>query len=104
LIEDHELRIDRDVAAIAGLAFDRGGDLAADERKSRTCKVMLPPLAVGVLASVEIAPPLLISRRLAETVIDPASPLPVDWAVICGPGSGSTMSAAAMPAPPAMRR
>jgi hypothetical protein len=24
VIEDHELRVDRDVAAIAGLAFDRG--------------------------------------------------------------------------------
>src|SRR5205823_5360717 len=55
---------------------------------------MLPPLAVDVSASVEIAAPLFIKRRTAETVIDPASPLPVDRAVICGPGSGSTMSEA----------
>jgi hypothetical protein len=51
---------------------------------------MLPPLAVA--ASVEIAAPLPASRRKAETVTEPASPLAVDIAVICGPGSGSTMS------------
>src|ERR1700719_2492611 len=55
---------------------------------------MLPPLAVDVAASVEIAAPLFINKRPAETVIDPASPLPVDRAVICGPRSGSTMSEA----------
>src|ERR1700730_5228223 len=55
---------------------------------------MLPPLAVDVVASVEIAAPLFINKRPAETVIDPASPLPVDRAVICGPRSGSTMSEA----------
>src|SRR3984893_5097547 len=53
---------------------------------------MFPPLAVT--ASVEICAPLFINRRAAETVIDPASPLPVDCAVICGPGPGSTMSEA----------
>ena len=53
---------------------------------------MLPPLAVDVSASVEIAAPLFSNRRTAETVIEPASPLPVDCAVNCGPGSGSTMS------------
>src|SRR6266478_1441687 len=56
--------------------------------------VMLPPLAVEVSASVEIEAPLFIIRRTAETVIDPASPLPVERAVICGPGSGSRMSEA----------
>ena len=45
-------------------------------------------------ASVEIAAPLFISSRVAETVIEPASPLPVERAVICGPASGSTMSEA----------
>src|SRR6516164_400547 len=53
---------------------------------------MLPPLAFEVSASVEIAAPLPSSRRPAETATEPASPLPVDIAVICGPGSGSTMS------------
>src|SRR5208282_3505001 len=55
---------------------------------------MLPPLAVDDFASVEIAAPLFISTRKAEMVTEPASPLPVDSAVICGPGSGSTMSEA----------
>src|SRR5215813_11245914 len=55
---------------------------------------MLPPLAADVSASVEIAAPLRSSRRKAETLTDPASPLPVDRAVICGPGSGSTRSEA----------
>src|SRR5438105_38751 len=55
---------------------------------------MLPPLAVEVSASVEIAAPLFINKRTAETVIEPASPLPVDRAVICGPGSGRIMSEA----------
>src|SRR5262249_61730101 len=32
--------------------------------------------------------------RTADTVIERASPLPVDLAVICGPGSGNTMSEA----------
>ncbi len=63
-------------------------------RKSRRCKVMLPPLAVEVSASVEIAAPPFISKRAAEMVIDPASPLPVDFAVICGPVSGNTISEA----------
>src|SRR5437016_1772484 len=57
---------------------------------------MLPPLAVDVAASVEIAALLCINKRPAETVIEPASPLPVDRAVICGPRSGSTMSEATM--------
>jgi hypothetical protein len=48
---------------------------------------MLPPLAVDVSASVEIAAPLFSSRRTTGTVIEPASPLPVKRAVICGPGS-----------------
>jgi len=43
---------------------------------------------------VEISAPLLINKRVALTVIDPASPLPVDTAVICGPGSRKTMSEA----------
>src|SRR6516165_4864294 len=53
---------------------------------------MLPPLAFEVSASVEIAAPLASNRRPAEIVTEPASPLPVDIAVICGPGSGNTMS------------
>jgi len=31
LVEHDELRVGRDVAAIAGLAFDRSGDLAAQQ-------------------------------------------------------------------------
>jgi len=60
--------------------------------RSLTLSVIFPPLAV--VASVEIAAPSLINSRTAETVIEPASPLPADCAVICGPGSGSTMSEA----------
>jgi hypothetical protein len=48
--------------------------------------------AVEVRTSVEIAALSFINRRTAETVIDPASPPPVDCGVICGPGSGSTIS------------
>src|SRR6266446_6192879 len=57
---------------------------------------MLPPLAADLspTASVEIAAPLFIRKRTAETVIEPASPPPVDLAVICGPASGSTISEA----------
>ena len=55
---------------------------------------MSPPLAVDVSASVEIEAPLLNSRRITERVIDPASPLLVDRAVICGPRSGNTISEA----------
>ena len=68
--------------------------LLTRKRKSRSLRVMLPPLAVDVSASVEIAAPLFIKRRAAERVIDPASPLPVERAVICGPRSGSTISEA----------
>jgi len=52
---------------------------------------MLPPLGVGVSASVETAAPLLINKYNGETVIERASPLPVDLAVIWRPRSGSTM-------------
>src|SRR6266446_5702137 len=57
---------------------------------------MLPPLAADLspTASVEIAAPLFIRKRTAETVIEPASPPPVDLAVICGPASGSAISEA----------
>ena len=57
---------------------------------------MLPPLAVDLSASVEISAPLFISKRTAQTMIEPASPLPVDRAAICGPGSGNTISEATM--------
>jgi hypothetical protein len=96
VVEDHELWVDPDVAAVPGLPLDRGGDLAADEiEEIAPFSVILPPLAVDVSASDEIAARLFISSRTAETVIDPASPLPVDLAVICGPRSGSTISEAA---------
>jgi hypothetical protein len=43
-----------------------------------------------------MAAPSLISSRMAATVTDPALPLPVERAVICGPEPDSTISEPAL--------
>ena len=69
VIEDDEWRVDRDVAAIAGLAFDRSGDLAAQQiEEVAQLRRDLPPLAFEVSASVEIAAPLATRRRAVAAI------------------------------------
>jgi hypothetical protein len=97
VVEHDQIGIDRDVAAVAGLAFDRGGNLAAHQiQKIGDIERDIAAVGRRRLGFGRDRPTLLTSRRKALAVTDPASPLPVDRAVICGPGSGSTMSDATM--------